>query len=350
MNLLPPFTGDQELDAWNQEVARYLETQPSQPVYNQGTGIITDPVDEAIVGYMERYLHVRFADDRIGTNFSDSPTNRLFYGVHNDATDVESLNHVDYTWFEVEGGFGPSNVMFYKNLGGRATEFFIGTVAPSYRWSPLGADAIDLDDLIGTGVVGEDELADGAVTTPKLADNSVTKVKMADAAIGIDELETTGTPAADTFLSGTMQWLRVQSGMFLPQYILLTNVYATADEAGYHIYHPVTHDYARVFSIPNPAVTDFEIGTCFVIINLKNTVTVRTDYGTIQLIGAGTEDTAYEIAVFGKATLTKVEADRWVIDGTNITSVVDPGPSIGEGDFNFLDVAEGEGVDFNFLG
>jgi hypothetical protein len=348
MRLLPPFTGDAELDAWNQEVAEYMRSLPPQPVYNQGTGIITDPVDKTIIGYLERYLHVKFADDRTGVNFGDSPVGRQFYGVFNSPSSGESTDYKDYTWFEVDGGFQPGDNFYFKNLGGRATEFFIGSVPPSYRYSLLDDDAIDLDDLIGTGVIGEDELADNAVTAEKLADDSVTKAKMADGAVGINELDTTGNPSEDTFLNGSMQWVRVKSGFFLPQYILLTNTYATEDMAGNHIYHPITHDYSRTFSVPNPAIQNFEIGTCFVVINLKNEVTVRVDTGTIRIIGTGTSGTAFKIGEFGKGTLTKVASDLWVLDGTNITSTVDTGAGISEGDFNFLDVAEGEGTNFAF--
>lgn len=350
MRILPPFTGDHELDAWNQEVAEYLKNLPAQPIYDQGTGMITNPVDNEILGYLERYLHVRYADDRIGTNFSNSQTDRLFYGIHNDPVSVESTDPTDYTWFEVEGGFGTTKNIYFRNLGGRACELRVATAPPSYKWNLLDQFAIDLDDLLGPGTVGSSEITDGAVTAPKLGANSVTKEKMADAAVGLAELETTGTPSSDTYLNGSMQWARVQTGLFLPQYILLVNVYATPDMAGGHMYHPITHDYARIFSIPNPAVQDFEIGTCFVIINLKNTVTVRTDVGTINLIGAGTSSLAFAVAEYGKATLTKVEADRWVIEGTGLTAVADPGASIGEGDFNFLSIAEGEGSSFDFLG
>ena len=115
----PPFTGNRELDTWMQEVAQHILGMNPSPVYNKSTGIITDPVDESIIGFSERYLHVKYADDRIGTNFSNVPTNRFFYGIKNDASPIESTSPADYTWFEVPGGFGPSDVLFFRNLGGR---------------------------------------------------------------------------------------------------------------------------------------------------------------------------------------------------------------------------------------
>ena len=191
MRSIPPFTDNPELDAWNQEVAQYLLNLPSQPVYNQGTGIITDPVDKSIVGFTERYLHVRYADDRIGTNFSNTPTNRFYYGVKNDASSVESVDPVEYTWFEVDGGFGIDKSLFYRNLGGRAADLYIGTVAPSYKWIPDDGTAIDLDDLLGVGVVGTDELADRSVTTIKIALGAVTVDELAEDAVTLPKLATT---------------------------------------------------------------------------------------------------------------------------------------------------------------
>jgi len=316
MRSIPPFTGDAELDAWNQEVAQYLIGLPAQPVYNQGTGIISDPTDESIVGFMQRYLHIRYADDRIGTNFSDSPTSRLFYGVHNSDTSTESTDPVDYTWFEVAGGFGASNKLFYRNLGGRACDLYVGTVAPNYKWSEVLAPAIDLDDLLGTGVVGTDELDDRSVTTIKIALNAVTSAELADDAVTVGKLDTTGAPTANSFLNGDMEWVTPRTGWFLQQTILNGIYEIPAGEYGGHLYvdAAATEAIAKLLEVA-------EIGSTVVVVNLSPIVSyVVCPTGTIFLLNDGTEGVTLDIAANGKATLVKVETNRWVAEGYNLTT------------------------------
>jgi hypothetical protein len=323
MRSLPPFTGNAELDAWNQEVDQYLLNLQPQPIIDRGTGIITDPVDDSIQGFLERYLHVKYANDRIGTDFIDSPTNKLYYGLHNSDTSVESLDPVDYTWYSAgDAGFGPSNKLFFRNLGGRATDLFIGTVAPNYKWSEVLTTAIDLDDLLGAGTVGTDELADRSVTTIKIALNAVTVDELADDAVTLPKLNTTGTPGPNTVLNGEMEWITPQSGWFLDQTIIGDIITVTDAELGGHLYT----DSGATDAI---AVIDddlAEIGSTMTFVNLAAINSFVTyPLGRIFLLNDATEEITLEIAPNGKAVLIKVETDRWVVDGTNLsTSALDP--------------------------
>jgi hypothetical protein len=335
MRSIPPFTGDAELDAWNQEVAQYLINQPPVPLYNQGTGIITDPVDNSIVGFMQRYLHVRYADDRIGTNFSDDPVGRLFYGVHNADTSVESTDPIDYTWFEVAGGFGGSDKLWFRNLGGRACDLYIGTLPPNYKWSEVTHPAIDLDDLLGVGVVGTDELADrsvttikialGAVTDDELADNAVTKAKMADNAVGLDELDTTGTPDSTKILNGAMAWVELPStGPFLTQTIVDNgyDISVAQDNLNGHHYVLTSADSDVVGVITDDTIP---IGSTLQLVNLSTQGAYITyEYGSIFLINDGTEEITLGVPTGKMARLLKVETTRWIADGVGLsTSAID---------------------------
>lgn len=111
------------------------------------TGLITGPTGQTIA-YLYKYLSVRYADSADGSlNFSNSPTNRQYYGVRNNNSSVESTNPADYIWQRVAGGFGTTKFLFYKVSGGRQIEFFVGTVAPAYAWQQDSGAAIDLDAI-----------------------------------------------------------------------------------------------------------------------------------------------------------------------------------------------------------
>lgn len=111
------------------------------------TGLITGPTGQTIA-YLYKYLSIRYADSADGSlNFSNSPTNRQYYGARNNNSDVESTNPADYIWLRVAGGFGTTKFLFYKVSGGRQIEFFVDTVAPGYGWQQDSGAAIDLDAI-----------------------------------------------------------------------------------------------------------------------------------------------------------------------------------------------------------
>jgi hypothetical protein len=130
-------------DAINYLLANFGANLSADP----NTGVITGPTGQTI-GYLYKYLSVRYADSADGLlNFSNSPTNRLYYGVRNNNSSVESTNPADYIWLRVAGGFGTTKFLFYKVTGGRQIEFFVGTVAPGYGWVQDSGAAIDLDAI-----------------------------------------------------------------------------------------------------------------------------------------------------------------------------------------------------------
>jgi hypothetical protein len=111
------------------------------------SGEITGPTGN-VIAYLYKYLAVKYADSADGLlNFSDSPTNRLYYGTRNSNQEIESTNPADYIWKEVAGGFGTTKFLFYKVTGGRQIEFFVGTTAPGYAWQQTPSSSIDLDAI-----------------------------------------------------------------------------------------------------------------------------------------------------------------------------------------------------------
>jgi hypothetical protein len=112
---------------------------------NSVTGQITGPTG-VIVGYLYRYMAVKYADSQDGSvNFSNLPTNRQYYGLRNSNDAAESSNPVDYVWFKVTGGFSTSKYLWYICTGGRQIQFRVATSAPDAGWLQVDAGSIDLD-------------------------------------------------------------------------------------------------------------------------------------------------------------------------------------------------------------
>jgi hypothetical protein len=109
------------------------------------TGQITGP-SGIVIAYLYQYLAVKYADSIDGSlNFSNSPTNRFYFGVNNSNFASESTNPADYIWYKVEGGFGTTKFLWYITTGGRQIQFAVDTVAPDTGWVQDSGAAIDLD-------------------------------------------------------------------------------------------------------------------------------------------------------------------------------------------------------------
>jgi hypothetical protein len=118
---------------------------------NPTTGFISNTLGD-IIQYQYRYLDVKYADNKSGLNFSDNPYGRLYFGIYNTDTAVESVNPVDYIWFEVAGGFGLNNVLWISVTGGRHAAFAVSQNAPdtNQNWQVVPVQAIDLDNPFKT--------------------------------------------------------------------------------------------------------------------------------------------------------------------------------------------------------
>ena len=125
---------------------------------NFGPNLSADPSNGQISGpsgvviaYLYQYIAVKYADSFDGTlNFSNSPTGRLYYGLRNTNSSVESTNPADYIWFLAAGGFGSTKFLFYQTSGGRQINFFVGTAAPDSTYLQESGSSIDLDIVTTT--------------------------------------------------------------------------------------------------------------------------------------------------------------------------------------------------------
>jgi hypothetical protein len=109
------------------------------------TGEVKGPTGN-VIAYLYKYLSVKYADSADGAlNFSNSPTNRFYFGLRNTNDTVESTNPADYIWKQVAGGFGTTKFLFYQTNGGRQVNIIVDTAAPDATYIQEAGPAIDLD-------------------------------------------------------------------------------------------------------------------------------------------------------------------------------------------------------------
>jgi hypothetical protein len=118
--------------------------------------------------YTEKFLSVAYADNITGTsNFSLSPTNRLYYGLYNNNSTSPSTIYTDYKWYLADPAFGTNKFLCFINRTGRKFSFdtdfadyasgtgqFVPTTFADFDprlWSALpdGLNVIDLDNKTG---------------------------------------------------------------------------------------------------------------------------------------------------------------------------------------------------------
>lgn len=99
-----------------------------------------------VVGYLYKYMAVKYADTAAGGGISDAPTNKSYYGISNTNIQTESTNPDDYQWAPVAGGFGTTKFLYYATTGGRAIQFKIDVVIPGEGfWERVPTIVVDLD-------------------------------------------------------------------------------------------------------------------------------------------------------------------------------------------------------------
>jgi hypothetical protein len=199
MLTIPPFTGNNELDAFLFEIANNIAANMgiSAPIPNTGGGAAT--------GYTNQYLHIKYATDNVGTGLSDLPANKTYFGVYNSTTTTESTNPADYTWYLAQDGFSTTRFLWYSLLGNRATKFNVSAVSPGSRWVLDPGTAIDLDNIVSAGTVNTNDIVDGAVTSNKIPSGAITETKISNEAITTLKIAEGAVTAAKTNIAALDQ-------------------------------------------------------------------------------------------------------------------------------------------------
>ena len=124
---------------------------PQGLVINETTGELANPNTGQTYSYLFKNLGVAYANDALGSGFSNSPINKQYFGVRNTPNVTESLNPADYSWTQVTGGFGTTKTLWYYTNGGKQISFYAGVTAPSVAWEQVPLSVIDLDRLTTSG-------------------------------------------------------------------------------------------------------------------------------------------------------------------------------------------------------
>jgi len=143
---------------------------------NTTTGVLST-VDSGVVGYLNPFVNIKYANTSTGSSgFSSNSQNRAYYGVDNTITGNISSNPADYSWAQVSGGFGTTKSLWYSTLGGSQIKFFAGNAAPDINYrSVLDDTAIALITL-SNSVVQSNTVATSAITTVKIQTAAATQV------------------------------------------------------------------------------------------------------------------------------------------------------------------------------
>lgn len=151
MIYVPP-TGSQSLDLVLEQLASNvgnLTADTSNIVTYSGNGSIS--AGGTIIGYRNRFMYVLYADDVYGSGQSTSPLNKAYYAIVNTNELTAPTNPLNYSYSQVSGGFGTTKKLFYKTIGGRQIQWFVGVAAPSSEWvqqpNTTSYVAIDLDTV-----------------------------------------------------------------------------------------------------------------------------------------------------------------------------------------------------------
>ena len=172
MSLTPPLTGNEDLDSFLYNMT----------INGIGGGNLEDNIvynDDGSFSFLYRYLHLKFADNNVGLNLSNSQVNKSYYGLYNFSSLTESDNSANYTWFKTDG-FGTDYKLWYKLLGGRKIEIIVSILRPNNDPKYIFDDnnsAIDLDNI---KVEGED-IVNTPGTVGKILDileNSITESQL----------------------------------------------------------------------------------------------------------------------------------------------------------------------------
>jgi len=146
-----PITGDKALDSFLFDVQNEI-TSPTGIAANTNTGAIYDTSTGVVVSYLYKYIHVRYADDNIGTNISTSETNKLYFGIQNTDSPTAATEPAAYTWY-LTVGFGTINHLYSIVSGGRQIRWYVGSSQP-IGYIVVPTTPTDLDTITGTGIAG----------------------------------------------------------------------------------------------------------------------------------------------------------------------------------------------------
>jgi hypothetical protein len=158
--------------------------------------------------YSERYLFVAYADNATGTsNFSLSPTNRLYYGLYNTSASSGTATPDQYTWYLADPTFSTSKFICYANRTGRKFSFATGFAANAAGTGAfVPTQAIIFDPRLWSALPNALNVIDLDMATGQVLSTGTTTT-------GTGEIEVTNNPDGKVVAS-LKQYLDFGSGIY----------------------------------------------------------------------------------------------------------------------------------------
>jgi len=180
----------------------------------------------------DQWMNVKFADDSAGAGLSNSPTDKLFYGLATSADNTISTDPTDYEWSPFD--FGTTNQLFYRSFGGRNVSFVpaenrpIGYI-PYIYGTTINLDVTTLGTMSQLGIISTTPLivespyryfliryatsSTGTGISVDPADKTYFGLQASDVvAIDNNPADYTWFSAGGTFLDGLNLWVRTTGG------------------------------------------------------------------------------------------------------------------------------------------
>ena len=158
-------------------------------VANSATGIVqavtsTGNVVPGVIGYLYEYVDIQYSNSATGSSgFSSNCTLANYYGVRNVTTPVEDYNPVDYTWYQVVGGFGTTKGLWYFSTGNNNISLIVSTNAPTTNYSPVIDNVPILLASLAANIVYGNNIVAGTITNVQIANSTITSQNIQNYAI-----------------------------------------------------------------------------------------------------------------------------------------------------------------------
>lgn len=295
----PPRTGDEELDAFLNQVYILINDTGTTPNGN--------PTTSEPTAYTDQYLHVKYADDNVGTGLTDSPTNKTYWGVYNHYAAAESTNPADYQWFSVSGGFGTTSFLWFILIGVRTVKFKVDTVPPvADKWIVAPTAAIDLDILQQENTITSADIVDGAVTADKL---------------GIIDYVNFNISPSTTEVHGQLKWNQandtlsiLQNGLVTSQVTVFNGTPLDGDVLRY--------DLATLSWVPHPYQKTVTKAIDYTILLTDHTILVSAAAIITLPLASTCSGQVFYIKRTGTGTVTLTAAGSDTIDGSATAAIL----------------------------
>ena len=184
------------------------------------------------IGYLYGFVNVKYANSATGSSgFTSNCSMTQYYGVHNTTNGTISNNPVDYSWYQVTGGFGTTKGLYYTNVGGYQAKFNAGTVPPNQFYAPVKDNTAIALITLANSVVTSNSIQPGAVTNVSIASNTIQGQNIQTGTL-TGNLIAANTITGNTIQAGTITGNLIQANTITGDLITANTIQGSSIVAG----------------------------------------------------------------------------------------------------------------------